>query len=433
MTELSRHTVLPFSGLLVFLLCLLSFCNLYGQELIYLSGKILDGGNSQPLPFTQISVKNSALGTVTNDEGQFQLYLPCKFHNDTLLIAFLGYETQRKRISDLKGQYTEINLESKVLQLSEVEIVGLTPQEVIRRAVANIPANYGADSLILTAFIRSQKFVNNKLAEFTEAIIEDLKTGYFLYTRSKTGDKIRNSNVPRLLKGRVVSDTGLVNSMGDVGKRAGCLGCNFMNDLVEYYHKTVLDEKLFRYHNLTMKEIVGPGSGKIYHISFDQAVKNQTLYKGDLFIDGSSFAIIKIIQKPSFLAFDEFERKKSNTLYTINGIYGWVGDMPFLSRTICYSVGDGLWRLSSIQEEQWINFRLVTTGQRIRVGFKNDVVVTDISRDPLNIRNFKGDKTVGTDQRWDQIVGKPDTDFWATYNFLPIEEKLQKEVLKLNN
>ena len=154
---------------------------------------------------------------------------------------------------------------------------------------------------------------------------------------------------------------------------------------------------------------------------------------GDLYIDGSSFAIMKITQKPSFLAFDKFEKEKLNQLYTLNNIYGWVEDMPLLNRTICYSERDGVWCLSSIQEEQWVTFKLPSTGQRIRIGFKNDVVVTDVIRDPLKIKSFRGDKTIGTNQRWDEIVGEPDPDFWDNFIYLPIEEKLQKEVVKIKS
>jgi len=58
-----------------------------------------------------------------------------------------------------------------VLNLKEMEVVALTPEEVIRRMFNRIPENYGKDSLLLTAFYRSQEICGKKLAEYSEAVI----------------------------------------------------------------------------------------------------------------------------------------------------------------------------------------------------------------------------------------------------------------------
>ena len=53
-----------------------------------------------------------------------------------------------------------------------------------------------------------------------------------------------------------------------------------------------------------------------------------------------------------------------------------------------------------------------------------------------NIKGFgasfqKVRKTGGADQRWDQIVGQPDPEFWADFNYLPIESELEKSLQRL--
>ena len=316
-----------------------------------------------------------------------------------------------------------------MLQLSEVDVIGLTPQEVIRKAVAMIPANYGKEPLILTAFIRSQKSINNKLGEYTEAIIEDFKNGYYLYKPGEFEKKHLQSNIPFLLKGRVTSDTNLVNAMGDAGRNVGCLGCNFINDLAEFYHHTILDEALFRYYDLSMEELVLPEGGKIYHIGFAQ--KNdvkERLWKGELYIDASSFAVMKITQKPSMYAYEAYEKIKYNHSYTILNKPGWIEEMPFIQQTIIYSKKDTSWVLNSIRTENWMTFTYPANGQKLRFSYKNDVIITNATRDPGKIKNFKGDKILGTTQRWDQIIGRPDDTFWASFNYLPIEEALKNAV-----
>jgi len=400
-----------------------------GQQFYGITGRIVDSTSGNPLSFAQISLHHTGLGTTTNEEGNFRLDIPDVNRDDTLWIYFLGYETRKIPVKACLIPSAEIFLKPVILQLSEVEVVGFTPQEVIRRAVAAIPANYGKDSLILTAFIRSQKSVNNKLAEYTEAIIETLKNGYYLYKPGESEKKHKQSDIPLLLKGRVTSDTNLVNAMGDVGRNVGCLGCNFINDLVEFYHQTILDETLFRYYDLSMEELVQPEEGKIYHIRFAQKKDaKERLWKGELFIDAASFAVMKITQKPSMYAYEAYEKTKYNRGYTLLNKPGWVEEMPFIQQTILYSKRDTSWFLSSIRTENWLTFTFPATGQKVKFSYKNDVIITDATRDQEKIKNFKGDKILGTTQRWDQIIGRPDDAFWASFNYLPIEEALKNAV-----
>jgi hypothetical protein len=403
------------------------------QDLVTLTGLVFDTTTGQGLPFAQISVQNSTIGTVTNEEGRFSLDIPLKHLHDTLLVAFMGYETLRLSIEKNAGTGIRLALMPGTLHLAEVEIIALSAQDVIRRAVASIPQNYGEDSLILSAFVRSQKFAGGKLAEYTEALIEDLKTGYALYKRKDEKDRNHRSNVPLLIKGRVISDTNLVNSIGDLGKSAGCLGCNFIHDFVEFYYNTVLDESLFKYYMFKMEEIIKPEGGKVYHIWFDQkkGIK-QTLWKGEIFINATDFAVTSITQKPSFEAFDHYEKQKYKRFYTIRNTTGWIQEMPLMEWTTTYSKRNGTYYLNTIRVQNWLTFTNPMSGQKVKFAHKNEVVVTDATRDPQKISNFKGDKSIGVNQRWDQLVGKGDGIFWAGFNYLPIEEKLQEDLRQLS-
>jgi hypothetical protein len=318
------------------------------------------------------------------------------------------------------------------LQLPEVEIRGLTAEEVIRNVVKNIPENYGHDSLVLTAYVRSQKFSGGRLAEFTEAIIENLKTGYSHYRHKDEKTRSLGSNIPNLITGRVVSDTNLVNAMGAMGKHAGCLGCNFVNDFIEFYRNTVLDEELFRFYTFRMEELNASGGGKIYHIWYEQK-KNvrKLLWKGELFINGSDYALLQIVQRPSYESYEYYEKQKYKRPYVINNSGGWIQEMPILDWTTTYSLRNGTYYLSTIKIANWITYSHPSSGKTIKYGYKNEVVVTDATRDPVKVRNFRGDKSTGVNQRWDEVAGKEDAVFWKGFNYLPVEEKLQESIGKL--
>jgi hypothetical protein len=404
--------------------------NGFCQEYITLSGRVSDQSTGTPLPFAQVSVKGTTTGTATNADGYFHLVIAAEHRGDTLMVYYLGYLPFQQTLSSSTGEDQVILLKPAAIQLSEVEIVGLTPQEVLRKAVQAIPANYGTDSVILTAFIRVRKMVNNRLAEFAEAIVEDQKDGYYLYKRGDMPSKYRKSNVPLLVKGRAVSDTSLVNSLGEVGRNAWCLSCYFVRDNVEFYGHTFMDEKGFGDYDYRMEEMTGAGGNKIYHIFFDQKDNvSDALWKGEVFITASGFAVEKIILKPSLKGFDRYDKKiKYQRTYTLRNKAGWIQDMPLGQTIITYSQNENKWNLNTIRNEYWMTYHYPPTGQVVKYSYKDDVVVTDVSRDPAANRNFRGDKSVGKNQRWDQVVGRVDESFWMNFNYLPIEESLLRSV-----
>ena len=242
---------------------------LIAQESVTIQGKVTDAVNLQPLPFAQIALSGSTLGTVSNEEGLFRLTIPllrrsASHHEkdtgypDTLLVSFLGYQTEMVTVSSFDSGILELFLLPVSFDLREVEIVALTPGEVLRRAFDSIPVNYGSDPVILTAFIRSQKTVNNKLAEYTEAIL-------------------------------------------------------------------------------------------------------------------------KITYKPSYKTFETYEKTKYSRTWYLNHQPGWIQEMPLGETTITYAKRDSLWSLNTIQNHYRITYLQPQKNQRIIYGYKNEVVVTDLT------------------------------------------------------
>jgi hypothetical protein len=419
--------------LLFLLIAAINGFSAFSQEFYTVKGTIYDNSTNATLPFAQISLSNSTIGIASNTDGYFEINIPIEHLNDSLFIYYLGYEHFKKKISEMMNDQNSIRLKPVVLSLSEVEIIGLTAQEVIRRAVANIPVNYGSGPVILTAFIRVQKMINNKLAEFAEAVVNDEKDGYYLYKQKELTEKYKKSNQPELVKARVKSDTVLVNSLDEVGKNAYCLSCYFTRDIVEFYSKTVFDEKEFKNYDFHMEEVNQQGK-KIYHIRFDQKEKvRESLWKGELFIEAGSFAVEKVILKPSLKNYDRYNTKtKYLRTYTIRKMPGWIQEMPLGQTEVTYSNRNGKWCLNTIRNEYWMTYNHPGTGQMLKYSYKDEVVITDVSSDPEKINNFKGDKTIGRNKRWDQITGQPDEAFWKQYNYLPIEEKLKNAILGIS-
>ncbi|MCX6252066.1 MAG: carboxypeptidase-like regulatory domain-containing protein [Bacteroidetes bacterium] len=365
---------------------------LSAQEAKSIAGRVVDKTSEAPLPFAQVSVLNSSVGSITNTDGYFELSISSFNPGDSIEIYSFGYERVKIKLDDWIIGGKLIKLNPAVFKLREVEVLGMTVEDILRHAVAGIPDNYGKDPLLLTAFVRVRKMVANKLAEYTEAVVRDQKDGYYLYPKKKLAGKHIKSNVPEMMKGRVVSDTNLVNSLGDIGKNAFCMSCLFSKDLIEFYPGTMLDEKEFRYYDYHMEDMLDPAGKKLYHITFDQKDKiKESLWKGEIYINASDFAIEKIILKPSLKGFDRYNSKtKYQRMFTIRNIPGWIKEMPLGQTVLTYSNRQGRWYLNTIRNEYWMTYIHPPTGQHLKYGYLDELVVTDITRDPDSIRNFKG-------------------------------------------
>lgn len=107
--------------LLTILLLLLSSALTYGQKTI--AGRILSGTTHEPIPYANIGIVNSNVGTISNYDGSFSILLPQGLINDSLTFSSLGFFRKTMPVSLLKSNkdYT-ILLSEKITILNPVII-----------------------------------------------------------------------------------------------------------------------------------------------------------------------------------------------------------------------------------------------------------------------------------------------------------------------
>jgi uncharacterized membrane protein len=76
-----------------------------------LTGKILDAQNQQPLAGVSISIKNTSLGTISNEEGIFKLNLAEGKYQ--IQISLTGYQSTTYEVQINNNQNTELNISLK--------------------------------------------------------------------------------------------------------------------------------------------------------------------------------------------------------------------------------------------------------------------------------------------------------------------------------
>ena len=112
---------------LVMIFISLFFSVSFAQNNVIISGKTVYSKSKKPIEYVDIGLFEENIGTISNDKGYFQINIPQKFINDSLIFSSIGYQTNKFRISDLAKRKTNlITLTPKTIQLSEVQIKSKT-------------------------------------------------------------------------------------------------------------------------------------------------------------------------------------------------------------------------------------------------------------------------------------------------------------------
>jgi len=167
MKNFTKFNILSF----ILFLLLVSGAN---AQITKIRGSIKDAITNEPLPFVNISFKNSSIGTVTNTDGIF--FFETRTPTDSLIISFVGYETQIRAIQKNKYQEFNILLNPKSVYLDEIVIL---PSEnpahpILRSIIANKKYNN-------PTYLNSYTYqVYNKLEIDVNNVDDDFKKNSFL-------------------------------------------------------------------------------------------------------------------------------------------------------------------------------------------------------------------------------------------------------------
>lgn len=110
--------ILLFTGAL-----LLLFMQGYAQEKI-VSGKVTSSEDGSAAPGVSVLVKGAAIGTSTDNEGNYSLSVPSG--SNTLVFSFIGYKSTEVEVGT--RTIVDVQLDPDITQLSEVVVVGYGTQ-----------------------------------------------------------------------------------------------------------------------------------------------------------------------------------------------------------------------------------------------------------------------------------------------------------------
>ncbi|MBC8320694.1 MAG: TonB-dependent receptor [Bacteroidetes bacterium] len=114
----------------VVILFMVALMQLSKAQSISLSGYVTDEVSKKPLQNVNIKVKNTNYVTVTNNIGFFKVHYQ-DVANPVLIFSHVGYKNEEIQLSETNGEkLLEIVMKASVLNLTEIEIMGLTDNQI---------------------------------------------------------------------------------------------------------------------------------------------------------------------------------------------------------------------------------------------------------------------------------------------------------------
>ncbi|MBW7936278.1 MAG: carboxypeptidase-like regulatory domain-containing protein, partial [Flavobacteriales bacterium] len=113
MRTISSYIILSF-----FLLIL--YARVQAQQTTTISGQVIERGSKQPVPFADVLFKGTTIGTITDENGYFNLSTTKQVNK--IRASFLGYKPNEIPIEYGKKQDVIIELEEDGIELKTVEI-----------------------------------------------------------------------------------------------------------------------------------------------------------------------------------------------------------------------------------------------------------------------------------------------------------------------
>lgn len=116
---------------LFILFCLIQFT--YAQTTV--KGRVFDKTTNEAIPFASIGIKGKTVGTVSDENGSFEITLKNILDTDSLKISAIGYKSITYSVQKAKDFTNEkISLSQASVQLSEVTV---KPTKTITKVLGN--------------------------------------------------------------------------------------------------------------------------------------------------------------------------------------------------------------------------------------------------------------------------------------------------------
>lgn len=378
-----------------------------------IQGALYDRESGEPILFASVGILNTSIGTITNQDGEFQLTVADSLQNNNIRFSHIGYESREIDISLLKEQFTDIHLKPQVISLQEIIVSVVNPEQVLNEMLNNRDVNYASEPVYLTTFYREGISHNDQNIDLTESVLRVYKTGY---KKNATNDQVKLIRKRRLIN-RQETDT-IFPKM-----RSGIRSCLIL-DLVKELPDFITPGKETPYtYTYTGKSVI---DGRPVHIlSFRQKEDNpEPMYTGELYIEAENKALagvrFEINPKLADKATHMFVDKKTAGLKINLQHAGYI---------VSYKQhGDGQYYINHVRGDIRFKIRRKKRLFSSPLHFWFEMVTSDI--ETKNAQPFPANERLSTTHIFSETKHRYDKNFWNNFNIILPEEALQDDIIR---
>ncbi len=382
-------------------------------------GVVNDKTSGDVIPYVNIALMGTYIGTVSKFDGSFRLDLTdIPEGADSLAFSIIGYEKKLIHRNEL-SEKSVILMSPTAVNLDAVIVSPRSPEEFLRLAIEKIPENFINEAFNGTIFFRSEMRLNGKFIESQEALIK----GYIMPVAGDYEDSTRLKllafryfdeqqdalNSVRIKKRKKEKwavegiDTALVELTEEMGKSFGVYTQIDSNLIKNMYLKgyEAGDEKYF-FENMVQED-----GYNFITIGFKDR-ENMAKHRGNILLEEESLAFARynyqmktqnlLIKSALLIMGYGFKRADAVIKFTaIPSELGWIPDK--LQINLFIDAEKNRWFAKDIP----IVFELNSQISFLDV----DVPATDFCKDGVIIERGKHLK--------DQFKSDPDNPLWIKY------------------
>ncbi|MDR0347964.1 MAG: carboxypeptidase-like regulatory domain-containing protein [Tannerella sp.] len=378
-----------------------------------IKGKLFDQDTGNPVLFASISILNGSIGTVTNQEGEFQLTVPDSLRFSKIRCSHIGYESREVDLSLLEGNHIDLAMKPQVIPLQEIVIRAVSPMQVLSDMLNHRTVNYTSDPVYLTSFYREGIEYRRRNIDLTESVLQVYKTGY---KNRAVEDQVK------LIKKRRITDRQAADTIFPK-MRSGinsCLVLDIIKELPEFMDP--VEGTSYMYAHTGMNVI----DGRLVDVIFFQQKDyvKEPMYKGEFFIEVESKALVEV----RFEINPELVRKATN-MFIDKKSAGLQMDLQQARYIVSYKpVEDGFYCISHVRGDIEFKIRRKKRLFSAPLHFWFEMVTCKV--DAGHAKPFARNERLSPTRIFAETRHEYDKTFWDHFNIILPEEKLKDAIIQ---
>ena len=349
-----------FYAILILFICF----NTFAQQKIA-TGLIKDATTNEPIVYASVGIKDSHIGTISNEEGNFQITVPNAAKE--IMVSCVGYKTAAITVSEFTSETKTIKLEPDEQLLDEV-VVSKTPiEKILQELITTSRARFNKP-IVLHTYYREFVKINGKYSKFSDGLLDYHISG--TTKKNKSDLIVKQSRAAQLFTEKELEDDELIDFDTFLNVQKGVTD----NYDFTFLKKLLLDSDNYENYDLELKSKKDRNGKELFAIHFEPKPNSGGLYKGFVVYDPETKLIYDID-----IDFPDVNRKFKERNFLIARV-------TFMENTLRsgYKLTGNNYILAYSNSYRKLRITIKKRKYDKTIESKSDLVVTDLEKDDLS-------------------------------------------------